>query len=111
MNRSDLVTRVIEEAGLPRKRAEAVVKLMFDEMSTALARNDRIEIRGFGTFCCKHYGARAARNPRTGATLRIPPKRVPFFKVGKGLRERVDSLRRARAAPRSEIVGSPDPRG
>ncbi len=108
MNKSDLVEMVVENARLPRKRAEAVVNLMFDEMTDALAHNRRIEIRGFGSFTCKHYRARAARNPRTGEAINIPPKRLPFFKVGKELRERVDLLRHPHEPKRMAVsAGAP----
>jgi integration host factor subunit beta len=62
-------------------------------MTDALAAGDRIEIRGFGSFVAKHYQARMGRNPRSGATIPVPAKRLPFFKVGKELRERVDYKR------------------
>lgn len=96
MNKSDLVDRVVEKTNVPRKRIEAVVNLVFEAMTLALTRDDRIEIRGFGSFVSKHYRARPGRNPRTGATIPVPAKRVPFFKVGKELRERVDQLRTAK---------------
>ena len=90
MNKSDLIEKVVEGTKLPRKRAEAVVNHVFDSMTAALVRGDRIEIRGFGSFVSKHYRARTGRNPRTGATIHVAAKRLPFFKVGKELRERVD---------------------
>lgn len=90
MNKSDLIERIVERANLPRKRAELVVNLVFDSMTDALARDERIEIRGFGSFVSKHYRARTGRNPRTGESIPVPAKRLPFFKVGKELRERVD---------------------
>lgn len=90
MNKSDLIEKIVERANLPRKRAEQVINLVFDEMTTALARDERIEIRGFGSFVSKHYRARTGRNPRTGESIPVPAKRLPFFKVGKELRERVD---------------------
>jgi integration host factor subunit beta len=90
MNKSDLIEKVVEKTTLPRKRAELVVNLIFDSMTEALARGDRIEIRGFGSFISKQYRARTGRNPRTGQTIPVPAKRLPFFKVGKELRERVD---------------------
>ena len=90
MNKSDLIERIVEKANLPRKRAEVVVNLVFDAMTQALADGQRIEIRGFGSFIAKKYRARTARNPRTGDTIPVPEKRLPFFKVGKELRERVD---------------------
>jgi integration host factor subunit beta len=90
VNKSDLIEKIVEKTQLPRKRVEAIVNLMFDEMAAALARDARIEIRGFGSFVSKHYRARSGRNPRTGETIPVPAKRLPFFKVGKELRERVD---------------------
>ncbi len=90
MNKSDLIEKLVSKANLPRKRAEAVVNLIFDEMAAALVNDDRIEIRGFGSFVSKRYRARSGRNPRTGETIPVPAKRLPFFKVGKELRERVD---------------------
>jgi len=90
MNKSDLIEKIVERANLPRKRAETVVNLVFDEMTASLARDERIEIRGFGSFVSKHYRARTGRNPRTGETIPVPAKRLPFFKVGKELKERVD---------------------
>ncbi len=93
MNKSDLIEKIVEKARLPRKRAELIINVMFDAMAEAMAHDDRIEIRGFGSFISKHYRARSGRNPRTGETIPVPAKRLPFFKVGKELRERVDSGR------------------
>ncbi len=91
MNKSELVDRMTEQANVPRKRAEQLVNLVFDAMTAALAVGDRIEIRGFGSFVSKQYRARIGRNPRTGESIPVPQKRLPFFKVGKELRERVDA--------------------
>jgi integration host factor subunit beta len=91
MNKSELIDRIAERSRLPRKKAEAVVNLLFDSMTDALASGERIEIRGFGSFVSKQYRARMGRNPRTGETIPVPAKRLPFFKVGKELRERVNS--------------------
>jgi integration host factor subunit beta len=66
------------------------VNLVFDQMTEALRRGDRIEIRGFGSFTNKSYEAYTGRNPRTGQTIHVPAKRLPHFKVGKELKERVD---------------------
>lgn len=90
MNKSDLIEIIVDHADMPRKRAEHIVNLLFDEMTEALVRDERIEIRGFGSFVSKHYGARMGRNPRTGESIPVPAKRAPVFKVGKELRERVD---------------------
>jgi len=95
MNKSELVEILAEKAKITRKRAEAVVNLIFDSMTDALVRGERIEIRGFGSFTTKHYGAYTGRNPRTGETIHVPPKKLPFFKVGKELKERVDRGRKA----------------
>ncbi len=95
MNKSELIDKLVDKSKLPRKRAEHVVNLVFQSMTDALAVGDRIEIRGFGSFVAKHYQARMGRNPRTGATIPVPAKRLPFFKVGKELRERVDYKRNA----------------
>ena len=90
MNKSDLIDVLVEKSNLPRKKAESVINLIFERMTRALAAQERIEIRGFGSFVSKQYGARTGRNPRTGATIDVPAKRLPLFKVGKELRERVD---------------------
>jgi len=76
---------------LPKKRAEAVVNLIFDAMTEALARDDRIEIRGFGSFSINRRPPRVGRNPRSGEQVVISEKLVPHFKPGKALREAVDS--------------------
>ena len=91
MNKSDLIDVLVEKSNLPRKKAESVINLIFERMTRALADQERIEIRGFGSFVSKQYGARTGRNPRTGATIDVPAKRLPLFKVGKELRERVDN--------------------
>jgi integration host factor subunit beta len=91
MNKSDLIEKIVSKTDMPRKRAESVVNLIFDAMTAALAEGERIEIRGFGSFVAKHYRSRTGRNPRTGQTIPVPAKRLPFFKVGKELRERVDA--------------------
>ncbi len=73
-----------------RRDAEAIVNALFDCMANALRRNERIEIRGFGSFVVKHRRAREGRNPKTGHVVSVGAKRVPFFKVGKELKLRVD---------------------
>ncbi|MCC7387033.1 MAG: integration host factor subunit beta [Deltaproteobacteria bacterium] len=90
MNKSELVEKLAERAKITKKRAEQVVNLVFEQMTEALRRGDRIEIRGFGSFTSKAYDAYTGRNPRTGETIHVPAKRLPFFKVGKELKERVD---------------------
>jgi len=90
MTKADLVNTISEKANLMHKQAKTVVNMVFDMMSDALKRDDRIEIRGFGSFVNRCYGSYQGRNPKTGQTVKVPPKRVPFFKVGKELKEMVD---------------------
>ena len=90
MNKSELIEIIAEKSKIPKKRAEEAVNLVFDSMSQALIRGDRIEIRGFGSFVNREYEAYTGRNPRTGESIQVSPKKLPFFKVGKELKERVD---------------------
>ena len=90
MNKSELVEHLAERARITKKRSEQIVNLVFEQMGEALKRGDRVEIRGFGSFTSRPYGAYTGRNPRTGETIHVPAKRLPFFKVGKELKERVD---------------------
>ena len=91
MNKSGLIDIVAEKAKLTRKRAEEVVDLIFDSMVEAMKQGHRIEIRGLGSFVVKSYQSYTGRNPRTGESIQVRPKRLPFFKVGKELRDRVDT--------------------
>lgn len=90
MNKSELVEALSINKDLTYKKAEQIVNLIFDAMSQALIDNDRIEIRGFGSFMVKDYKAYMGRNPKTGEIIQVNEKKLPFFKVGKELRERVD---------------------
>lgn len=90
MTKADLINVIAEKAKLQHKQAEMVVNLVFDMMIEALTKNDRIEIRGFGSFVNREYQAYKGRNPKTGEVVNVAPKRVPFFKVGKELKEMVD---------------------
>ena len=92
MNKSELVLKVAEKLSLTKKKAEDVVELIFNSMTDALLKGDRVEIRGLGSFVVKEYGAYTGRNPRTGESIQVKPKKLPFFKVGKELKERVDNL-------------------
>lgn len=98
MNRSDLVNQMATEGHLSLRRAEQVVGLILDTMVQALAHGDRIEVRNFGIFVTKAYAARDGRDPRTGATIHVPAKRLPAFKAGKALRERIDQAPRSPAS-------------
>jgi integration host factor subunit beta len=90
MNKLELVETLKEEAGLTKNEASVVVNLFFDEMSTALANGERVEIRSLCSFYVKHYKAYTGRNPKTGEQVSINPKKLPFFKCGKELKDRVD---------------------
>jgi len=90
MNKSALIEIVSARTKLPKKKAEEAVNLVFDSMVGALAAGDRIEIRGLGSFVVRTYGSYTGRNPRTGESIQVAPKRLPFFKVGKELKDRVD---------------------
>ena len=90
MVKSELIQRLAEEMELPPKVAEIAVRTIFDSMTECLARGEGIEIRGFGSFRVRHYKGREGNHPRTGVPISIAPKRRPFFKVGKELRERIN---------------------
>ena len=90
MNKADLITALKNETGLTKFEAESVVNLFFDQMTSALANGERVEIRGLCSFYVKKYEAYTGRNPKTGEQLKIKPKKLPFFKCGKELKERVD---------------------
>lgn len=92
MTKSELIARLAERfPQLVAKDAEIAVKVILDAMTEALARGDRIEIRGFGSFSLNHRPPRVGRNPRSGERVEVPEKWVPHFKAGKELRERVDA--------------------
>lgn len=90
MNKSELVDALANENSLTYKKAEEIVNLIFDSMAETLCIGGRIEIRGFGSFVVKDYKSYMGRNPKTGEVIKVRPKRLPFFKVGKELRERVN---------------------
>ena len=91
MTKSDIVKEIIEKEGLKRTIAEEVVDIIFDSMKEALVEGNKVEIRGFGSFKVKDYEGYEGRNPRTGEIINVPSKKLPFFKVGKDLKERLNS--------------------
>lgn len=91
MTKADLVEEVIQVTGLPRKESEIVVETIFDNIIKALQSGDKIEIRGFGSFRTRQRRGRIGRNPKTGARVEVPPKRIPFFKPSKELKDFVNS--------------------
>ncbi len=90
MNKAQLVESLRKETGLTRVKAEEVVQLFFDQMSDTLAHGDRVEIRGLCSFHVKEYRGYTGRNPKTGEAIKVKPKKLPFFKCGKELKEKVD---------------------
>jgi integration host factor subunit beta len=100
MTKSDLIDHLCEVEKMPKGRAELLINAIFDCMEASLRRGERIEIRGFGSFEIRNYRAYEGRNPRTGSAVSVKPKRLPFFKVGKELKERVNAaaMRAAAAA-------------
>jgi integration host factor subunit beta len=90
MNKIDLIQTLKDANGLSKSEAEAVVNLFFNEIGDALEKGDRVEIRGLCSFFVKKYGGYTGRNPRTGEKVKISTKKLPFFKAGKELKDRVD---------------------
>jgi integration host factor subunit beta len=90
MNKSDLVDVLAGKHNLTEKKAMDIINLMFDGFTNELKNGGRIEIRGFGSFTVREYKTYKGRNPRTGKSIEVKPKRLPFFKVGLELKEMVD---------------------
>jgi integration host factor subunit beta len=92
MTKSELIQNIAElNPHLYHRDVERIVSTIFDEIADALARGDRVELRGFGAFSVKQRGARIGRNPRTGDAVQVSEKFIPFFKTGKQLRERLNT--------------------
>lgn len=92
MLKSDLIEKVAKELNVNHDLAQLTIKAIFDTMAEALSRGEGIEIRGFGSFSIRQYPGREGRNPKTGEKVTVPPRKKPFFKVGKELKNRVNSL-------------------
>ncbi len=90
MNKSDLIQALAAKEKLTDKVATEVISLIFNGFTDTLKKGGRIEVRGFGTFVVREYKAYTGRNPRTGKNISVRPKKLPFFKVGKELKEMVD---------------------
>jgi integration host factor subunit beta len=97
MTKADLVEEVTRVTELPRKESEAVVETIFESIIGALQTDDKIEIRGFGSFRTRQRRGRTGRNPKTGAKVDVPPKKIPFFKPSKELKDFVNSPKSASA--------------
>ncbi len=90
MNKSDLISLLAAKENLTVVQADRIINLIFDGFTDALAKGGRIEIRGFGNFMMRDYRTYTGRNPKTGDKVEVKHKRLPFFKVGKELKERVN---------------------
>jgi integration host factor subunit beta len=91
MTKADLIDEVSKLSNLTKTETETIVNTIFDNITDALAKGDKVELRGFGSFRIRHRNSRKGRNPKTGTAVDVPEKRVPFFKVGKRLRELVNA--------------------
>jgi integration host factor subunit beta len=90
MNKMELISMLKEKVGISKSEAGTIVNIFFDQMADTLAAGGRVEIRGFCSFYVKEYKAYVGRNPKTGVNVTVAPKKLPFFKCGKELKERVD---------------------
>jgi integration host factor subunit beta len=90
MSKANLIKQVSEKTNIELKAAKVIVDTFFDAMRESLEKGDRIEIRGFGTFVVRHYGAYKGRNPKTGEIVDVPPKKLPYFKVGREMKKLVN---------------------
>ena len=91
MTKSELIDELAKEVKISSREAESLINTILDSMTEALCRGESIEIRGFGSFTVKHYDGYEGRNPKTGKKIQVMSKKLPFFKVGKALRERVNT--------------------
>ncbi len=108
MTKAELVEQIAEKINLTKKDTERVVNIVFGSIMGALSQGDKVELRGFGSFRVRSRNSRDGRNPRTGEAVAIPPKKVPFFKAGKELRQMVDHFG---PASFGDDGGVPDPSG
>jgi integration host factor subunit beta len=106
VTKADLVEEVIRTTELPRKDSESVVETIFESIIQALQSGDKIEIRGFGSFRTRQRRGRIGRNPKTGEKVEVPPKRIPFFKPSKELK---DFVNKPSAAAHAAASSPPDP--
>ena len=110
MTKADLVEEVIRITELPRKESETVVETIFESIISALRENDKIEIRGFGSFRTRQRRGRVGRNPKTGEKVDVPPKKIPYFKPSKELKEFVNTTDSAKPPAVSTSAPSEAPR-
>jgi len=106
VTKAELVEEVTRVTDLPRKESEAVVETIFESIITALQADDKIEIRGFGSFRTRQRRGRTGRNPKTGAKVEVPPKKIPYFKPSKELKDYVNNPQASGAAAGSSEPGT-----
>ncbi len=104
MTKAELVEEVARASELNKRDAEVIVETVFESIVSALHRGDKVELRGFGSFRTRERGPRRGRNPKTGAPVDVPAKRVPYFKPGKELKEFFTEEPAATPAPQSDIA-------
>ena len=102
MTKSELVEAIAAETKMTQNSAEAVANCIFESMTDAIVRGEGIEVRGFGSFAVRDYKPYSGRNPKTGETVHVAAKRLPFFKVGKELKELINK------SPAADSVATPD---
>ncbi len=91
MTKKKLIERLARQLDISQQKAKQVIDITFQAMADTLIEEDRVEIRGFGSFVVRYYAGYEGKNPKTGETVEVKPKKLPFFKVGKELKHRVDS--------------------
>lgn len=106
MTKADLVDKVTELGDLTRRDGEIIVDLLFDSVIAALKTGDKVEVRGFGSFRTRQRNSRIGRNPKTGAKVDVPAKRVPFFKPSKDLRDLINPTGSARRVPAKPLLAT-----
>ena len=91
MNKSDLIAKIVNlYSGLHQKDATKIVNIFFNTIGNAISKNDRVELRGFGVFGSKERDARIARNPKNGSVVAVPAKKIPYFRMGKNMKDRLN---------------------
>jgi integration host factor subunit beta len=108
MTKAELVEEVTRVTELPRKESEAVVETIFESIIGALQADDKIEIRGFGSFRTRERRGRTGRNPKTGAKVEVPPKKIPYFKPSKELKDYVNNPRAASGSASGSASAHPE---
>jgi integration host factor subunit beta len=107
LTKADLIEEVLRISELPRKESETIVETIFESIIEALQKGDKIEIRGFGSFRTRQRRGRIGRNPKTGAKVDVPPKKIPFFKPSKELKDFVNNSENGSAEAAADTQATP----